>query len=189
TGVSGNFISLSETMNNFVWNSTTLSGGQGAGGCGVAPSVAWAYNTSSSTPSQAGVISTSPVLSLDGSKVAFVENVFSGAVLHVLRWKPSATTTPDGSVLSPATPTRINSTDTDAATNWNACLAGNGSCLFNLPLGSAGDTFASPYYIYPFSSVDPAYADAAYVGDDAGKLWKITGVFNSTPAVAAGWPI
>ena len=48
---------------------------------GTGPQVKWAYNTG------AGNVLTSPVLSLDGSKMAFVENSAGGATLRILKWK------------------------------------------------------------------------------------------------------
>jgi len=59
----------------------------GAGGlCGPAPTVLFAYNT---TTVAGGHIVTSPVLSLDGTKIAFVESVPAptpSAIFHVLTW-------------------------------------------------------------------------------------------------------
>src|SRR5437867_2121903 len=63
---------------------------------GTAPTVSWAYNVSTGSSG----INTSSILSLDGSKLAFVEDVSGGAVLHVLRWKST-----EGSIGAPATPT------------------------------------------------------------------------------------
>jgi hypothetical protein len=58
---------------------------RGPGGlCGTgAPSTLFAYNT---TTVAGGSIDTSPVLSLDGTKIAFVESTATSAVFHVLTW-------------------------------------------------------------------------------------------------------
>jgi hypothetical protein len=50
--------------------------------------------------------------------------------------------------------------------------------LFNLVYNSTTNSQSSPFYNYG--------TDALYVGDDGGKLWKVTGVFNGTPALATG---
>lgn len=68
----------------------------GAGGlCGTGgPSVLFANNTSTA----GGRIATSPILSLDGTKIAFVESTGTSSIFHVLTWAPG------GSVTSPAVP-------------------------------------------------------------------------------------
>src|ERR1700694_1696647 len=57
----------------------------GSGGlCGTGnPSLLFAYNT---TTVAGGRIITSPVLSVDGTKIAFVESAAGAAVFHVLTW-------------------------------------------------------------------------------------------------------
>ena len=62
---------------------------------GVTPLVYWAYNTG-------GQVLTSPVLSLDGTQVAFVETVAGAGVLVTLKWKAA-----DGTVGTPSTPTVV----------------------------------------------------------------------------------
>lgn len=58
-----------------------------------------------------------------------------------------------------------------------------GPCYTTLPLGTTS-TNSSPFYDYSRGS------DQLYVGDDAGKLHKFTGVFNGTPAEVGGaWPV
>src|SRR5207247_1263674 len=52
----------------------------------------------------------------------------------------------------------------------------------------SGNTNSSPFPRYA-SAFDPG-GDVIYVGDDSGKLWKITSAFNGTPTLAgAPWPI
>ena len=123
------------------------AGGTGICGAGTATTY-WAYQVSNVA------LPTSPILSIDGTKVAFVDGA-SPAVFHVLTW-----TAGQGSVFAPATPTQI----------------------VNVPLtGATTDTRSSPFMDY--------MNDVAYVGTDNGKLYKITGVFNGTPALAgAPWP-
>jgi len=121
------------------------------------PSVKWAYNTG-------GAIQNSPVLSEDGTKIAWVESTTAG-ILHVLT---IGTTGLNGaSVTAPAVP----------GTGNNAVLA-----TVNLRLGTPADG----------SSVYPDYThDVGYTGDNRGFLHKITGLFKGTPAEVrtGGWPI
>jgi hypothetical protein len=70
----------------------------GSGGiCGAAPSVMFAYDVTTVT---GGKNATSPVLSLDGKKIAFVETVSTDAVFHVLTW-----TAGQGTITRAAAPT------------------------------------------------------------------------------------
>src|SRR5207249_3020884 len=133
-----------------------------AGTCS-GPAVTWSYDTHTLA---GGPVTTSPILSLDGQKVAFIESLSTGSVLHVLRPKTSAIIggVTEGTVMLPAVPsTVVNSTDGNAATAWSGCLAGTGSCLFNLVYTNTTNTQSSPFYNYG--------TDGLYVGDDGGKLW------------------
>jgi hypothetical protein len=101
-------------------------------------------------------------LSQDGSKLAFVGNPGGIATFYVLTWG-----TGGGTATVPLTP--------DAG-----CVT---SCLKSVTLGAVADTTSTPYIDYA--------NDAAYVGDDSGKIWKIVGVFKGTPAKATAdpnWP-
>lgn len=58
--------------------------GAGTGFCtGTAPKVLFAYNITTAT---GGKIVTSPILSEDGTKIAFVESLTTSAIFHVLTW-------------------------------------------------------------------------------------------------------
>jgi hypothetical protein len=131
-------------------------------GCGgTVPSVYWKYNTASN-----GVNSLSPVLSADGSQVAFMQNSGGVSSLVVLKW---------------AANTSLLSLSTTAATSYRNCTA---PCMAVLPFASGSlDGYASPYYDYA--------NDIAYVGDNNGALHQFTGVFNGTPAetTASPWPV
>lgn len=110
-----------------------------------------------------GAIRSSPMLSLDGKKVSFVSRI--PGIVHVLT---IGTTGSNGtSVTLPAIPG-----------------AGNNAVEVRITLNGANNV--------SFSSLFVDYVhDAGYVGDDAGLLHKITGVFNGTPAevTTGGWPI
>ena len=95
------------------------------------PSVYWAYY------SGGGKALTSPIISLDGTKVAFVENpARSGAaILRILAWQPS-----QGTPAAAATPTHSYTNGAVGAggnTTWNTtnCPAGN-SCMISVAFQS-----------------------------------------------------
>ena len=141
-----------------------LYSGAGPGICGAAPTVLFAYNISTVA---AGRILTSPALSLDGKKIAFVESGNVGgstrSIFHVLMW---ASGSGNGtSATAPAVPG-----------------VGNSASMTSLTFTTALDTRSSPWIDYN--------SDIAYVGADDGKIYKITGVFKGTPTLAgAPWPV
>jgi len=128
------------------------------------PSTMWSYNTG------LGAVVTSPILSLDGTKVIYVQTSGSGAVLHILKWKAG-----EGTIGTPAVPTQTVST--------LASCTGSNSCDVQLAVsGAPAITNSSPFYDYS--------SDALYVGDDSGKLHKFAPVLNGTlTEVAGNWPI
>jgi hypothetical protein len=143
------------------------------------PSVSWAYFSGT------GSILSSPVASLDGTKLAYVENPASGAaVLRILAWHAG-----QGTPTVAATPNKVYVNTTAGAvgnTAWNTtnCPA-TGSCLISIAFNGGGqDKISSPFYVYEG-------ADTLYVGDASGKLHKFTGVFSGTPGevTTGGWPI
>jgi hypothetical protein len=136
--------------------------------------VFWSYNVNKI----AGAVNTSPVLSFDatGSKVAFVESaVGSAAHFHVLAWKSG-----DGvgtNLQNALTPKPI-TTFTDPA----APVAGSGTAS-DLALGVAAtgtDTLSSPYIDYGH--------DTAYIGNDAGVLFRIKNVFCTLASCGGASP-
>lgn len=129
-------------------------------GCpsGAVPSVYWAYNTNG------GTVTTSVVLSLDGSQVAFAQTTGGVASLVVLRWAASGSSV-------------------DSLTSTGSYLGCGAPCMTSLTFsGGANDSGSAVFYDYS--------SDTLYVGDDKGKLHKFTGVFNGTPAEAGSpWPV
>jgi hypothetical protein len=138
---------------------------------GGTPLTYWAYNTGTT-----GAVLTSPVLSFDGTQVAFVQNTGAAATLVILRWKAGT-----GTLSSPVPPTN------------GGCTALTAPCMTTVTFSTANldpnaaDTFSSPFYDYA--------QDVIYVGDDSGFLHKFTGVFLGTPTevVSTGpspvWPV
>jgi hypothetical protein len=126
------------------------------------PSAYWAYNTG-------GMATTSPVPSLDGTQVVFVQVSGTTASLVLLKWSANS-----GTPTVPVTPT--------AATlaTYRSCTA---PCMVTLAFsGNHNDTFSAPFYDFS--------GDTAYVGDDSGNLHKFTGLFAGTPAEAGSpWPV
>ena len=165
-----------------------LYSGAGTPFCGVAnPAVDWSYNTNLNPAGGAttGKVETSPVLSLDGSKVAFVETrsaANGGAILHLLKWHAGD----GGAINTAAAPITATVWTPDGATGH--CPV-TGSCMISIAFnGGQADTASSPFYDYQ--------RDVIYVGDDGDVLHKISnafGVSGATPSEVVtgitGWPI
>jgi hypothetical protein len=132
----------------------------------------WSYNITAAD----GVVSTSPALSLDGTKVAFVEKGGAGtAHFHVLAWNggttaaagDGVTTTNSQTVTAPKTITGLSFVAT-------APLASSGTATdLALNVGTTkSDTLSSPFVDYT--------DDLAYVGNDSGVLFRVKNVFCTT---------
>lgn len=149
-------ITSTGTAANLVAFNNLYAGTSPTGLCGTVPTVLFAYDVTTVT---GGKIATSPVLSQDGKKIAFVESVQGAspqAIFHVLTW-----TAGDGSIGHAAVPTSMT------------------SLTFSPTIAS---TTSSPFVDYG--------SDTAYLGTDNGQVYRITGVFNGTPALAGGvWPV
>jgi len=135
---------------------------------GGVPTVLFAYFVGT------GKIQTSPVLSLDGAKAAFVESIASGSIFHVLTLDKSG-----NSGCPSAKPCN--------GTAFNVPKAPGGALNNAVDTkitmsGGVSVTRSSPFVDYA--------NDIAYVGDDTGKLHKFTGVFLGTLAEAGSpWPV
>jgi len=126
---------------------------RGTGGlCGTgAASVNWAYNGSTA----GGAVRTSPVISLDGTKIAYVESAAGSTVFHILTWKAAEGTSATAAV----TPT------------LNGACNATSSCLKSVTFSStATATLASPWVDYA--------TDKAFVGSDDGNIYRLSCVFN-----------
>jgi hypothetical protein len=131
----------------------------GTGICaGTAPTVYFSYFVGT------GQVQTSPSISFDGTKIAYIESA-AASKLHVTT---IGTTGSNGtSATSPVKPgTGNNAADTAITLD-----------------GSVSVSVSSPYVDYT--------NDIAYVGDDTGKLHKFTPVFNGPPAevTTSPWPV
>ena len=91
----------------------------GTGGlCGSAPTVLFAYNTSTTAT---GKIVTSPVLSVDGKKIAFVESVTgspASAIFHVLTWAAGQGTTAVSAAPSMTSTTFATAANSTTSSPW-----------------------------------------------------------------------
>ena len=181
-GTGANAITVAENSGGFSWSGSPLTGGSGTAGqptifavnqlyssCASAtagpPMAFWAYNTGTGA-----TVTSSPIISLDGTQVAFVQSSGGVASLVLLKW--SAVTA--GTTGAPAVPTSV------AAASYKACTA---PCMTSFSL-AANNTNSSPYLYYD--------TDELWVGDDAGVMHKFTNIFlgATTPAevVTGGWP-
>ncbi|MGA7077900.1 MAG: hypothetical protein WBQ43_07775 [Terriglobales bacterium] len=130
----------------------------GTGYCsGTTPLVMFAYNINT----VGGKIDTSPVPSLDGQAIAFVETdagTGGAGVFHVLTW-----TAGQGAIGAAVTPTS--------------------SQMSSLPFSTDPGTASSPWIDFS--------GDTAYVGDAKGIVYQITPVFDGTPELSGnlGWPV
>ncbi|HKV82732.1 MAG TPA: hypothetical protein VJP02_31585 [Candidatus Sulfotelmatobacter sp.] len=122
-----------------------------------------------------GQIKTSPVLSTDGTKVAFVESTNSASYFHVLVLPNPIPAPPSqaGTVLSPLTPIPCTKPVTAL-------------CMTDLRVENvASNSNSSPWVDYN--------TDTAYAGADNGLLYKITPVFGGgAPALVndpSNWPV
>jgi hypothetical protein len=192
---SGETLTDATTSSEFSWDTSSATGDDasqanivafnelyaGTGGkCGAQPAFIFSY------ASGVGPIATSPTLSLDGTKIAYVENDPNiGAILHVLTYATGSTeygvcNTGNGGASPPdcaTNPVIPGSTPGSTATDFMLPL---GLLTVNAATGAPGatDTFSSPYIHYGF--------DTLYVGDDNGYLYSIYPTFTAAPAHAGG---
>ncbi len=104
----------------------------------------------------------SPTLSLDGSKVAFIENS-TPPMFDVLTWAAGQGT----DATHPVKP----GTGGSSVVRLNYANSGLSGCSTN----NKPNSNSSPYIDYT--------NDVAYIGADNGMLYRITGVFKSTPTL------
>ncbi len=185
-GATGSQTTLGSSSTNFTWNGKgnprTLTNPDGSGSAGqptvvafnqlysscgtsatqAVPATYWSFNTGTGA-----VADGSPVLSIDGSQIAFVQRSGTAASLVVLKWSGGSGTV--------GAPTTLVST---APASYSGCTA---PCMTAIAFsGGANDTNSSPFYDYA--------NDVLYVGDDNGNLHKFAGVFNATPT-EVGTPV
>jgi hypothetical protein len=198
----GTRVTLSTTngLRNFNWAAVTnglngsqaslvgvnhLYSGSGASLCNLSnPEFIFSY------ASGVGPVATSPTISLDGTKIGFVENDPNiGAILHVLTFASGSTEY--GTTASCTSNNNGGTTLPTCATSpvIPGSTSGSTAADYMLPLGlvaadattgtlGATDSFSSPFIDYS--------NDTIYVGDNNGYLYAITPAFKATPAYEGG---
>src|SRR5579864_781175 len=136
---------------------------------GTSATTFWSYNITAA----GGKVTTSPALSLNGTKIAFVETGSGVAHFHVLAWK-------SGDGVDVTTPNAQNVLKPVSITSGFAALApvAASGTVTDLALGSADDTLSSPFVDYS--------NDVAYIGNDSGVLFRVINVFCTTSACTGG---
>lgn len=194
TGGQGNLVAF-----NNLYRGTSPNGLCGTG----APSVLFSYNTSTVA---SGLIRTSPVLSLDGKKIAFVESGTNISVFHVLTWTAGAGTSVTRSV-APASmvsityaPTATNSLSSPWVDYKNdvAYVGANNGNLYKITgVFNGTPTLAGapwPVTIHAGRRLSAPVLDDPgtrniFLGDNVGILWSVNADTPSTiKSLAVGKP-
>jgi len=148
---------------------------------GTGPNVMFAYGVSVN----GGLTTTSPALSEDGTQVAIVESssaanaagcalvggknpCVAGSYLQLVKWKAVTNAPIGGNGTAVTVPTVV------ANSAYRNCTV---PCMTTLKFSSSTDSNSAPFIDYTDDSI--------FVGDDAGALHKLAGVFVGTPSV--GW--
>ncbi len=163
TSFNGTFTVVTASSTTFTYNTTNTTPSNSGGGVAsfAQASVMAAYNV---TTQAGGAILTSPSISLDGTKIAFVESTGSASIFHVLTLDPCTYST--------AGCTNNGTSATSAAVPGT----GNVASLVSIQYSTASNTRSSPW-------IDYGGNGTAYVGDDSGKLYRIVNLFAGTPAL------
>ena len=137
------------------------------------PSYAFAYFVGT------GVVQTSPVLSENGTKVAFVESITgngtsTGSKFHVVTIGTTGTNHGSTTGGAPVNPCTVYSNGTETTSSCTTTPVNNAEDVNVTMSGFVSVTRSSQFVDYTH--------DVAYVGDDSGKLHKFTGVFNTSPS-------
>lgn len=143
----------SATQANIAAFNNLYSGPTSSCGAITAATPLWAYIAGAQ-------IATSPIISLDGTKVAWVDDA-SPAVFHLLAPGPG-----QGTVGAPATP----------------IPTGPGTQILNVTLTGATTDSNSSLFMDYFNGV-------GYVGTDNGLLFKINNVFTGPTLAGGAWPV
>lgn len=172
TGGAGNY---TQAANIFGFNNLY------AGTCTGVPTTMFAYFLGPAVQnSTSGMVQNSPVLSLDGTKVAFIESITNGSLFHVLTMDKRGNS---GCPNAPCNGTAFNNPAIPCTVNGVQSCTTNSAVDTKMTMtGGVSVTLSTPFVDYT--------GDIAYVGDDTGKLHKFTGVFTGTPAEAGSpWPV
>jgi hypothetical protein len=130
-----------------------------AGICtGANPTVTWAYNGSTA----GGSVLTSPTISLDGTKIAYVESAAGSSIFHILTTLAGPGQGTVAAAAAPAVPNNCTVSGTGAPTS---------TCIKSVKYSAtATTTLADAWVDYT--------TDKAFVASDDGKISRISCVFN-----------
>ena len=150
----------------------------GSGNCEATdPTVYWAYYAHSGY-----TVTTSPILTVEGTQVAFVESNGTQAELVLLKWAAS----PTSSFAAPVAP---NISATAAA--YRSCVPTAAlPCEYIIAFGNGkDDSISAPFYNY--GGTGGYDDDDLFVGDDFGNLHRFNGVFLGSPIedTTSPWPV
>jgi hypothetical protein len=159
------FVVFNTSLGGSVSQASIVGIGNLYSGCGgTVPTVSWAYNTG-------GTARTSPVLSLDGTQVAFVQSEGSVAHLILLKWNPGpsiAGAWNDGHLSSG------NTTITSATVNFTANDVGARISGADIPVGT---------YIAAVANSTTATLSQAATGTTTNEVFSISFETVDTPGV------
>ncbi len=146
---------------NLVAFTNLYSGSSPTGLCGTAPTFLFSYAIGS------GPSYLSPVLSLDGTKVAWIETSSANhAILHVTKWSiGQGTNATSGSVAIGSCPS---AGSCDDAIDYTSTAPSTGCAAT-----ADSNTNSELYVDYP--------SDTGFIGADNGNLYHVKGIFNGTP--------
>ena len=155
-----NVVGVTKGQANLLGINNLYSGPVGSPPCGDAPTVYWAYNGSTAN----GSVLTSPVPSLDGTKVLYIESAASSSIFHVLTWVANQ---------------GASATDSAAPVQVGSCTEST-SCLTSLTYSNTStDSATSPWIDYS--------SDKVFVTSDDGTIYRISCAFtcplNTNPTV------
>jgi len=157
----------SSTQANLVGLNNLYSAGDGTGFCATTgPTFMFAYEIGT------GPAPLSPVLSLDGTRIAWIENRGARAYLHVTIW--SAVAGKGGSATAATIP---------SGTFSNGVCTGGSACDFALNYTASTYTGCTTAYtaINSHSDLYVDYSsDSAYVSANNGLLYHIKNIFSTT---------
>ena len=192
TAGTGVTLNAAATLGSFNWGSATagtngtqanivglnnLYAGSGSPFCAgyTFPTFTFSYSAG-----VAGVY-TSPVLSLDGRKIAFIEHELNiGSILHIL-------TLGTGSEYGSCTNNGAAAPTCATAAVIPGSTPGSNATDYMLPLQLAGG-------LAPYTGISSPFVDYAndilYVGDDRGDLFSVSPIFGGgSPAIRSGFPV
>lgn len=153
-------------LTNLYSNSTGTGFCSGTGNTGEGPSFLFSYAIGS------GRSYLSPVLSLDGTKVAWIETTSAGdAVLHVTRWAYGEGT----NATTGAVAIDVENGVCTAGKSCDISLNYTASAYPGCSASADSNTNAEIYVDYA--------SDTAFVAADNGILYHVTGIFSGAPVV------